>query len=301
MNVVIIGAGASYGAGAAEPDVPPLTPELMPALAAAAPLTWGRLPEKLQLLFRDDFEVGMTHLAVSRPDLFGPLQRAMAQFFFGFQPGPTSLYRELARRIAETEWDGAFVSLNYERLLQLSLEAEGVRPMVGVSGDPGSTVEVCLPHGCCHLFCKGVEAVATGVEFAGLGVATGGIIEVVDDPEEFSRRIEGNNFPPVMSYFNPAKDTTSCVNFIMKQRARYRELVGSASHVAIVGVAVRPHDRHLWDPLTDSPADIAFCAGEAAGEAFLKWTAENRPACTNQAYPTYFSESFDQICEAVRL
>lgn len=301
MNLVIFGAGASYGAGPAEPVVPPLTPGLMSALAEAAPSTWGELPEKLQAAFRDDFEAGMTCLAVSRPDLFGPLQRAMAQFFFGFKPGAASLYRELARRISKTEWHGALVSLNYERLLQLSLKVEGVRPIVAAAGEPGATVEVCLPHGCCHLFCEGVEAAGTGVEFAGGEVVTGGTIKIVDDEEEFTRRIEGSSLPPVMSYFDPAKDTTSCVNFILEQRARYGAFVSSADRIAIVGVAVRPHDHHLWDPLADSPGDLVFCAGKDAAKAFQGWAAENRSSRTSQAYHTYFAESFNQLCEAVGL
>ncbi len=300
-NVVIVGAGASYGAGPAEPGVPPLSPGLMSALAEVAPSTWGDLPGELQAVFREDFEVGMTRLAVSRPDLFGPLQRAMAQFFFRFQPGTTSLYRSLARRILETEWKGAFVSLNYERLLQLSLEAEGLQPTIEPAGAPGSMVPVCFPHGCCNIFCEGVEAAASGVEFAGKEVTTGGTVQVVDDSEEFSRRIDGNSLPPVMSYFDPAKDTTSCVNFILEQRARYRVLVSSADRIAIVGVAVRQHDRHLWEPLADSPAELVFCAGEGAAEAFLDWAAANRSGRTSQACYTYFAESFDHLCEAVGL
>ena len=157
----------------------------------------------------------MTRLGVARPDLLPPLQRAMAQFFFRYTPGRDNLYRDLGRRMGEAAWNGVLVTLNYERLLQLSLEAEGVQPIIGSSGHAGSAVEVCLPHGSCQLFCDGIVAAASGVEFAGMEVETGGTAIVIDDPGEFARRIVGDSFPPVMSYFDPAKATTSCVNFIM--------------------------------------------------------------------------------------
>ena len=253
------------------------------------------------MLFENDFEAGMTRLGAAQPDLLAPLQRAMAQFFFEFVPGSDSLYRVMARRMAETAWNGALVTLNYERLLQLSLEAEGVHALTGTEDKGGSAVEVCLPHGACHIFCDGVAAATGGIEFAGMEVETGGIPVVINSPTGFARRITSDPFPPVMSYFDPAKHTTSCVNFITEQRARYRVLVTGADRVAIVGVTVRPHDDHLWQPLAESAADLTFCAGEAAADVFLEWAESNRPGRVNQAYRSYFSESFDKICEAVGL
>lgn len=301
MSVILFGAGASFGSGEVEPCPPPLTPGLMASLAAAAPLTWGSLSSELQALFRNDFELGMVELGRIRPDLLPPLQRSMAKFFFNFVPGQDNLYRDLARRIASTKWSGTLVTLNYERLLQLSLEAEGLQ--VGYHGQNGAgdCIDICVPHGICHLFCDGVEGVAGEVEFAGAEVATGGDPNVVDNPGEFARRIQEDAFPPVMSYFDPAKETTSGVNIILGHRRRFEELVANAGRVVIIGVAVRPEDSHLWQPLAESPADLHFCAGASAAPDFEMWAEANRPGRSSGAYPGYFSESFEELCTAVGL
>ncbi len=301
MSVILFGAGASYGSGEVEPDVPPLTPGLMNALSAEAPQSWGRLPDTFQSLFIDDFERGMTELGRVRPDLLPPLQRSMAQFFFGFVPGRENLYRELGRRIAAAGWGGTLVTLNYERLLQLSLEAEGVQPSYRFPDREVSEVELCVPHGSCHLFVDDISAVAGDVEFAGTEVATGGDPIVVDDSNEFVRRIEDDAFPPVMSYFDPAKDTTSGVNFILQQRARFNELSANADRIVVVGVAVRPHDAHLWKPLAESPAELLFCSGAEAAADFMEWAEACRPDQSNRPYHTYFSDSFDELCGVVGL
>jgi len=273
----------------------------MGALSSSAPLTWGSLPGRLQILFEADFERGMVEIGRNRPDLLPPLQRSMAQFFFSFVPGQENLYRELGRRILSSEWGGTLVTLNYERLLQLSLQAEGVQFSYQSLQGVGAGVELCIPHGTCHLFCDGIEGVTSGVEFAVMAVKTGGDPIVIWDPEEFARRIENDAFPPVMSYFDPKKETTSGVNLILQQRARFEELVARAARVVIVGVAVRPDDHHLWQPLAETRAELLYCAGKSAAADFQEWTAANRTDQSNWTYPTYFSESFDELCGAVGL
>jgi len=300
-NAILFGAGASFGSGGVIPRPPPMTNDLLQALERLFPMVWSDLSQNLRLLLGSDFEAGMKEIGEKNPHALPPLQRSLALFFFGFAPGQDNLYRDLARRIKCNAWSGALISLNYERLLELSLAAEGVRPFVGSPPDTGPSVELCLPHGCCHIFCESVSGTARGVSLSGSNVATRGPVTVIAEPAEHARRIRDDAFPPVMSYFDPAKLTTSGVNFIEEQRARYGAIVRGARMVAIVGVKVRPHDKHLWEALAATDADIVYCAGENAGREFTTWTSRNRQGKVSEVLYSYFGESFEGLCARLGL
>lgn len=222
--IIIFGAGASFGSGEVNPRVPPMGNDLFSALQHLYPPTWGQITGGLASSFRSDFEKGMQELADTNSHAMPPLQRAMAAFFFNFSIGADNLYLEIAERVLDTSWDGAFATLNYERLLEMALGQRGLVPFVGTSQGQSNSVEICMPHGCCHIFCEGVSGGASGISM-GLGVTTTGTPVVISDPGQFNQRISQDAFPPTMSYFMPSKATTTCVNFIEQQRNRFAELV----------------------------------------------------------------------------
>ena len=200
-NLLLFGAGASYGSDA-ETLTPPLGPDLYAALCEFHPETWGKVSDELAEVFHTDFEKGMQALSpVDTP----MLQRVMAAYFFQFEPAPTNLYVDLATRIATNQWNGAICTLNYERLLELSLWMGGVNPCIGCPGS-AQQLELIMPHGCCHLFVENGAiynpnpAIATFN--ANIVQSTGPVVGILDSGE-FHRRLEGNGLPPVMSFFEP--------------------------------------------------------------------------------------------------
>ena len=186
-NAILFGAGASFGSN--NINVPPLGDDLFRALQAFNPQGWGSLPKNIENQFIGDFEKGMIKLSESHSHSMPILQRAMAAFFFNYLPNANNLYHILAQRIKATNWRGHLVTLNYERLLELSLCHEGVQPVVDTSSLNNGQVELCLPHGCCHIFSKGVQASANGVSFSGVGVTFDGGIEVISNPNQFNHKI----------------------------------------------------------------------------------------------------------------
>jgi len=104
-----------------------------------------------------------------------------------------------------------------------------------------------------------------------------------------------------MSYFDPAKLTTSGVNFIETQRARYDEIVKFAKTIAIVGVRVRPHDKHLWEALAVTNAEVVYCSGKAASQEFEDWASDDRRDKVSQALHTRFDEAFEKPCASIGL
>ena len=273
---------------------------LFDALRSFNPPGWGALPAAMAADFRADFEKGMARLATENSHAMPILQRAMAAFFFNFVPDAANLYIRLAQRIRARRWSGAIATLNYERLLELSLLQAGIQPVVGQVAGSGQ-VELCLPHGCCHIFCDGARASSVGVSFSGVGVTFDGPVSVIGRSLEFRARLEGDAVPPVMSYFEAQKTTSAGASFIRGQRERWAQLASQATSLAIVGVRCRPHDSHVWDSVAASPAEVIYCAGATAGAEFGEWAASARSEKTSRVLPGYFAAEFDNLSQAIGL
>ena len=297
--LLLFGAGASYGSD--KHGTPPLGDKLFDALCRFHPKGWGSIPIKYSRIFRKDFEGGMVELSKQNSFLMPPLQRAMAAYFFNFYPKSSNLYLKLAERIKKSKWSGTLASLNYDRLLELSLIRMGIQPIIGGNSGVENQVELCLPHGCCHLFCEGVKATSKGVSFSGVGVTTNGPIKVISNKIAFQKRINEDAFPPVMSYFEPGKTTTSGSSFIRNQRVRWRQLVEDADIIGIIGVKVRDDDDHIWEPISLTSAKIVYCAGYDSGKEFENWRKTARSNSEDKIIYQYFYEAFDDISSELKI
>ena len=295
-NAILFGAGASFGSN--NTNVPPLGDDLFKALQKFNPPGWGSLSKDIEKEFLGDFEKGMTKLAEINSHSMPILQRAMAAFFFNYQPTMNNLYHVLAKRIKEHDWRGQLVTLNYERLLEVSLCHEGLQPVVDSTTLTKGQVELCLPHGCCHIFSKGVQASSHGVSISGVGVTFDGDIEVISDPQQFNQKINNDAVPPVMSYFEPKKNTSSGVSFIKQQRQRWSQIATNTENIAIIGIRVRENDSHIWDVLESTKSRIIYCGGEEAGSEFSAW-AKKHGRSGDLVLAEFFSNEFDTICAEV--
>lgn len=269
---------------------------MLEGLVNFSPNTWGKLPEKYKKAFITDFEQGMKLLFEEQSLNLAPLQRAMAAYFFSFQPRVTNLYFRLGNLIRASKWNlkGSIVSFNYERLLEISFINEGLQPVIGYPRTPNH-LELCLPHGCCHIFLDSIRG--SGFLFTANNIGIdGGRIRVISDPIEFNRCIADDVFPPIMSYFEPHKRPTSGQRFIDDERRRYVELVRSAEKIGIIGLKVRTFDDHIWGPLADTQAEIVYCAGENGAKEFSKWAKETRTNKKDNVLSGYFADCFETIC-----
>lgn len=293
-NLILFGAGASTGSDTS--GTPPLGNGLLSALQQFDPSTWNQIPSNLISQLTNDFEKGMEEISNKHSTALAPLQRSMANYFFQFNPSKNNLYIKLSTKMLNKDWDGAFVTLNYERMLEKSLFTNNIALSVGSS--TRSQIEICFPHGCCHFFCS-VQG-SGNIQFSG-NIQTGGSVETVNNPFQFAQRIQNDPFPPVMSYFIPSKSTTSCANFITSQRERFNELVKDAENIAIIGILVREHDKHIWDSIAKTSASITYCAG-SSGKQYRQWAKKNRQDHQNDTIlNAYWKESFDEICGNVNL
>lgn len=302
-QLLLLGAGASYGSESDKSLVPPLSANLFHELERFEPALWKIISKDVADQFVRDFEQGWLALAEKMPGAQTHAQRSMAGFFFRFGPTKDSLYRKLARRIEKAKWSGALATLNYERMLPLALHTSGVPTFCGPRPQSFTGIELCLPHGACHIFCDSAIGNAAAVTMDGRAVNTNGPVVAVDEPREFWLRIRTQAFPPVMSYFEPSKFTTSGANFIQEQRSRLQELIADADKIAMVGIAVRDQDAHIWSSLASATAPIYYCSGKSSKAAFEAWAAKNRSAksVVDVISEKYWNDDFDSICNHLDL
>lgn len=298
-DLILMGAGASYGSENDTTLVPPLTAGLFDALLKFEPELWNHVTKEVAARYRLDFEQGVLAQYAQSRTLLSHLQRSMAGFFFRYGPSSASLYLELANRIKKAGWAGSVATLNYERLLPIAMNRAGLNIVCGSKPAPNST-EICFPHGCCNLFCESVRGAAGMITIDPFSVSTNGPIAALDEPRAFWHRLRTDGFPPVMSYFEPAKMTTSGANFIQQQRGRLQELIAGADHIAIIGVAVREQDNHIWDSLAATRARIYYCSGAASQPNYLDWQKRKRPNSSDIVSDKYWKADFEVVCSHMK-
>jgi hypothetical protein len=298
--IILFGAGASFGSDTA--DTPPLGADLFAALQGFNPVAWGTITGPQATAFRTDFESAMRELSESNPHALPPLQRAMAAYFFGRGLRETNLYARLARRIRQARWSGATATLNYERLLEIALLHSGLQPYVGdAPAGLRQGIEIVLPHGCCHIFCDSVRMAAGGVSFAGTGITIDGPVRVIADPQEHRARILKDAVPPVMSYFVPEKLTTAGASFIKNQRERWASLTAEAPTIAVVGVRIRPHDAHIWEPLASTEGRVVYLSGRRGATEYEVWRKGHNKRAGDLVIAATFAEGFERMCSQLGL
>lgn len=302
----LFGAGASYGSQTCAR--PPLGGcDLFNALVGCDPAGWGKLNTDLAKIFRNDFEEGMAQIVDTRRTA---LQLALARYLFGFEPSDGNLYFKLAKRIRRyradkgVRWPGAFATLNYDRLLQSALTRAGLH--FDLYEGFLDAFEMCAPHGLCNLFPSRVRYdpnVSIDPRNPMVVFEAGSRIEfdkspvLLESPSDFALAASWP-FPPVMSYYEPLKESTVQMEWLEDRRDRFTMLVRSAEKIAIIGVRVHAEvDQHIWAPLADTPATLLYCSGNA--DDFRKWRLKVQRNNSNDIAldGLYFKEGFSEILE----
>jgi hypothetical protein len=290
----LLGAGASRGSEKKEIKTPACGVELFQDLQNFSPLTWGKLEQKYGKAFRDDFEKGMDEVLKQHPKDVSELQRSMAEYFFNFYPSPDNLYLRIFHQLDIKKT--SFASLNYDRLLDQAILRSGFSPNYKLDPKNEKEVEVCLPHGCCNFFLKGFDIPPGGLLYDyNDHVFDSSDIKIIRDNDEFQNELKLRALPPIMACFNSNKTSAVGKRFLESQKIKLEKMVLSASLIVIIGVTVREHDEHIWEPLKKTNAKLVYCAGEGY-KTFSVWNNKYRINRPDLILDKYFSDNFDEIC-----
>lgn len=296
QNVFFFGAGASYGSDGRHLYhrglLPPLGNNLYPFLRDATELKeWRNIPAEIKELFATrTFEIAMEALDKNEEAVSKSFRRdiELSLFFSRYHPQTSNLYWKLARKISRKlktrNWSGAAITLNYERLLEESFMRNAVFTVVkGITFyddnlpflQDDQLFEVCYPHGACQFFIgqncfEGEGDFVFSAEGKGLGGHTGAnhLLKSTNIPIACERRQL-----PLICRYHPQKTASVKNYFIDIQQNRSQELILNAKVITIVGAQCLPNDSHIWTPLAQTKAFLAYI--EPYGqEQFRKWATE---------------------------
>ncbi len=299
-KIIFFGAGASHGSKDDVKCTPPVGEGLFEELKSYDKNGWGLIPEEFAQNLRRDFENGMIMYTEKNSGGLIDLHKSMACYFYQFIPTPKSLYYKLAKKILDAKWNGCLASINYERILELSLAYVDLQPTIIFPSKKKKLripqIEVLLPHGCCKIFIDEKNVYVKPNQYMdGLKVKIDGPIVVAEDDSDFNYKINNNKIPPVMCYYEPFKRGTSGETFINDQRKRFEEKVLKAEVVCIIGVRVNCNDNHIWGPLARTEGKLLYCSGEKSGKEFKEWKRYNRKSKNDKIIYKYFDKGFKEI------
>ena len=97
-EVILFGAGASYGSGPAHPQPPPLGNELFHLLTSTFPGSWGAISGANRKLFEESVEFGMGALLASGSHDLPAMMQQFVVLFSSYQLRPGNAYSLLIGR-----------------------------------------------------------------------------------------------------------------------------------------------------------------------------------------------------------
>jgi len=278
--VLLVGAGASFGAGGGmRPSPPPLGDNLFPALEKRFPETWGGLESEVSKPFvHDGFEAGMVNLLTSGySSLCNRLLLNLAVFFAEFSFSNTdSFYHQVAKCILKSNGVGrtTVASLNYECLFELAARNVGLSVSCTRQGREAEDIVVLKPHGSCNFLPALNGNRFIGTQFTGtaeIGIYQGPLT-VVSPREVLSYIASGQSIPPSMSFYAPGKHTPVGAEAIASVRQEWASACAEADAIFMVGCRPSNADKHLFQPVVDSRSQV-FMVGGRDGAEFATFSA----------------------------
>ena len=277
MSVVfLLGAGASYGSGEANPYPPPLGAGLISELRDCSGAA-ARIPPALLSIFEKNFEEGMSRFREERDTETTELLRDMSAYFAQFSPGPTNLYHKFVSIIRRSARTPTIATTNYDLMLEQAITRAGL--LIAYAGHPvpRNNISLLKIHGSCN-FLPDVEANAmSGVTFSGNGANFEGPLRIARSTMEIAEFCRNqDSLAPAIAVYSPGKKVLFCPSFVARQQEQWREEVAGARRIYVIGMRVLPSDNHIWNVLAQSRARLYYVGMEP--NEFLAWaeTAQRR-------------------------
>lgn len=305
-NLVLFGAGASYGSGGVSPEAPPLGDDLFSELQKHCE-TWSRLPDDIALFFRTKgFEFAMNKIRYEESTtLYIPaLLREMARYFLRFNILDDNEYIKFYKKMRDFS-KTAVATLNYDILIE---QACVQMLKLGLSYDLASAPDHDVPiiikvHGSPNFLPSSSNITMRG------NIIGGGFTSVFDFPvkpllpQQAVDRLESYNttlddtIQPVMAMYTPDKATIFCGTFVKKVQKDYVTIAKSCETMHIVGVRCVP-DMHIWGPIAEGKSKIFFYNRNHQDiDQFMDWAkrvgAVRRVTCV-EGYMSDFVDHFDE-------
>lgn len=278
-NLLLLGAGASYGSFASPAEAPPLGNgfdglfarlQLRSAEAAS-------LPSDLKLTFVKNFEEGMSEYFARRQGNVARLQLDIGAYLAAFSPAPGNAYFEL---LAATDPSTTiYASLNYDTLLEESALQSGRNIAYSLEPLP-NTVRVVKPHGSSNFWPDIAPGSIRGCTFINCSTDIEAPVVALHPDVSRARYPLEDSFSPCMSLYAPNKPVRTSPSFVQAQQRLWAAAVQQAKRIIVMGVRVYPSDTHIWGPLLQAQTALHYFGLAGDRDEFEAWAGTRRQAST---------------------
>jgi len=272
MNLILFGAGATYGSGEVLPTPPPLGNHLFSALARLFPLTWGQVSGETKSLFKTNFEHGMAKIISDHSHAIAPLMQHMAIYFsrFSLRRESDNLYIKFIDHLKEENLvsDTLISSLNYECVCEIAASFKELTIDYFDFKDSVNSLSIWKLHGSCNFKMEGLDA-TRGISY-GFGISFQGGIKALN-LSEVEPTYSGNTslFPSMALYAKekPVMMSPRVISDLQSKWTKYCE----GSTTIVIGVKINDEDKHIWEPIENNAGDFYYVGLK---DDFDKWTSK---------------------------
>jgi hypothetical protein len=236
---------------------------------------WRDLPADLKSEFEGDFEQGMLSLVNGYSHSVGPLMRMMTEYFAAFRLDGSSrdLYSQLLTGLGRDVSQILFSSLNYECLFEGAVSLRGLRnDYFGDKPLPAGNTHIWKLHGSCNFRAPGIAVAPQGVSYAGSGVSFSPHALEAMSTQEAIAYVRGGGLYAAMCLYTVHKPIQIGTEVIEGLQRAWAETVHSAEKVIVIGTRPHDEDRHLWEPLAGTGADLYFVGSR---DSFNEWVGRS--------------------------
>lgn len=293
--LLLFGAGASLGSGGLN-HIPPSGDTLYEKLTKKY-ATWQTIPSESSEIFKESFEKGMSSLYInetieSQYNLAN-LLADMGIYFSTFSIDKPSenfycaLFNKYKSQINSRKI--LLSTLNYECLVEFALSIQGMDKVI-YTGDEYTGVKLLKLHGSCNFIPKGFSRDRQNSRL----VMSRGILNTEWEPvkpADVEKALITAPFP-VMSLYTKEKNNIVNPKEIQRIQSEFQQCVNQAKVIITIGVKPDPEDRHIWDYVSKSKAEL-FLVGNPKN--CQNWIDKCRLGNGN-VLGHYFQDSFHDIC-----
>jgi hypothetical protein len=280
VELILLGAGASYGAEPAQELKPPLGKDLYPALAEKFS-SWQNLPEDAREVFHEtgDFEQGMGYLdnTLDRK-IMSRLMRDMARYFLSMSVTHNNSYLKLAKAMVRRPLRYIAATMNYDMLLEGSCYVNGAGYNTRRPGEDLKSPTILKLHGSCAWLPNKLHEMDNLVFNPDENTYIDGplrpnspsfIHSLYDKADSENDETIG----PCMAIYAKGKRVANCPTPIRHIQEDYSRACIEASKIFIVGARISDDD-HIWGPVERAACPVFFINPDTKDrDKFREWSA----------------------------
>ncbi|HAT3644836.1 TPA: hypothetical protein I8542_003112 [Raoultella ornithinolytica] len=257
MSVLFLfGAGASYGSGPCTPTTPPLGKDLIIRMREKGGIA-ATIEGDLLDLFIADPELGMSKFFEDRNGETTELLKQMCGYLAQFRIDNGNYYTKLFS-ILKKRKHICIATTNYDLLIEQAICSLGYLVQYFSDERHHNNIPVLKIHGSINFIpdanIRNMQIIVPPTHTAGIFE---GDVKAFANTNDIIEYCESDTaLSPAVAIYHPQKIVLHCPSFVKFQQDNFHQEVKRSSKIFIIGLKVNPNDKHIWETLEKTKADI---------------------------------------------